>query len=381
VLVTGGGRGIGRAIALRFAEAGARVFVNFFVNREAAEKTARDIELAGGAAHLVQADLKEPAEIRRMFAEVRQAAGRLDVLVNNAASGVLKGALELSAKHWDWVMATNARPFLLCAQEAATLMSAGGRVIGLSSLGSHRVIPGYAAVGVSKAALEALTRYLAVELAPRGITVNTVSAGAVDTHVWRAIPGGEALLDQLEVALGRGRLAELDARRQRDRGSTRESRLVGDRLGDLERDVRPAERLGVLAAEEMHLGEGSGGSARDGVVRRAHRQGIGFPQTGQRALEVIAQEADVVADPAGAHVEIRESRLVCVLELVHDPADGAPSQVHPRHENMAFQLCCFLNFPHQRLKFAKIGPRARNKKYFLCHSHSCRFLSLLISYF
>ncbi len=195
VLVTGGGRGIGRAIALRFAESGARVFVNFFVNREAAEKTAHDVTLAGGTAELVQADLKEPAEIRRMFGEIAKAAGRLDVLVNNAASGVLKQALELSAKHWDWVMATNARPFLLCAQEAAKLMGAGGRIIGLTSVGSHRVIPGYAAVGVSKAAAETITRYLAVELAPRGITVNTVCAGAIETDIWRMIPDGERLLE------------------------------------------------------------------------------------------------------------------------------------------------------------------------------------------
>ncbi len=194
VLVTGGGRGIGRAIALRFAEDGARVFVNFFVNREAAEKTARDIELRGGRAHLVQADLKDPAEIQRIFAEVAQAAGRLDVLVSNAGSGVLKPALDLSAKHWDWVLATNARPLLLCAQAAAKLMGSGGRIVALSSLGSARAIPAYAAVGVSKAALEALTRYLAVELASRGIAVNTVSAGAVETEVWRAIPDGEALL-------------------------------------------------------------------------------------------------------------------------------------------------------------------------------------------
>src|SRR5881409_648322 len=163
VLVTGGGRGIGRAIALRFADAGSRVFVNFFVNREAAEKTARDIELRGGSAHLVQADVKEPAEIKRLIAEVGRVAGRLDVLVSNAASGVLKEGLELSAKQWDWVLSTNARPLLLLSQEAARLMTAGGRIIALSSLGSQRVIPGYAAVGVSKAALEALTRYLAVE--------------------------------------------------------------------------------------------------------------------------------------------------------------------------------------------------------------------------
>ena len=211
VLVTGGGRGIGRAIALRFAESGARVFVNFFVNRDAAEKTARDVEHAGGAALLVQADLKEPAEIRRMFGEIAKTTSRLDVLVNNAASGVLKGALELSAKHWDWVLATNARPFLLCAQEAAKLMSAGGRIIGLSSLGSHRVIPGYAAVGVSKAAAETITRYLAVELAPRGITVNTVCAGAIETDIWRMIPDGERLLEAARSRTPSGGLVTAEA--------------------------------------------------------------------------------------------------------------------------------------------------------------------------
>ena len=211
VLITGGGRGIGRAIALRFAEAGARVFLNFFVNREAAEKTARDVELAGGAATLIQADVKEPEEIRRMFAGIREAAGHLDVLVNNAASGVLKDATALTAKHWDWVMATNARPVLLCAQEAAKLMPAGGRIIGLSSLGSPRVIPGYAAVGVSKAASEAVTRYLAVELAPRGITVNTVCAGAIETDIWRAIPDGERLLEAARSRTPSGALVTAEA--------------------------------------------------------------------------------------------------------------------------------------------------------------------------
>lgn len=211
MLVTGGGRGIGRAIALRFAEAGARVFVNFFVNRESAEKTAREIELAGGTPHLVQGDVKDPAEIRRIFATIGEVAGRLDVLVNNAASGVLKDALSLTAKHWDWAMATNARPFLLCAQEAAKLMSAGGRVIGLSSLGSHRVIPGYAVVGASKAAAEAITRYLAVELAPRGITVNTVCAGAIETEIWRMIPDGERLLEAARSRTPAGGLVTAEA--------------------------------------------------------------------------------------------------------------------------------------------------------------------------
>jgi enoyl-[acyl-carrier protein] reductase III len=211
VLVTGGGRGIGRAIALRFAEAGARVFVNFFINREAAEKTARDIELRGGQAQLVQADLKEPADIRRMLAEVGQAAGRLDVLVSNAASGVLRDGLELSAKQWDWVLATNARPLLLCAQEAAKLMAPGARIVALSSLGSQRVIPGYTAIGVSKAALEALTRYLAVELGARGITVNAVAAGAVETDVWRMLPDGAAALAAIRARTPGGALVSAEA--------------------------------------------------------------------------------------------------------------------------------------------------------------------------
>jgi len=211
VVVTGGGRGIGRAIALRFAETGAQVFVNFFVDREAAEKTATEVEHRGGVAHLLQADLKEPAEIRRLFAEVERSSGRLDVLVSNAASGVLKDTLDLTAKHWDWVLDTNARPLLLCAQEAARLMGAGGRIVALSSLGSRRVIPRYAAIGAAKAAVEALVRYLAVELAPRGIAVNAVCAGAVETEVWRAMPDGEALLAAARSRTPAGALVSAEA--------------------------------------------------------------------------------------------------------------------------------------------------------------------------
>lgn len=211
VLVTGGGRGIGRAIALRFAEDGARVFVNFFVNRETAEKAARDVELRGGTAHLVQADLKEPAQIKRMLDEVAAIAGRLDVLVSNAASGVFRSGLEVSAKQWDWVLATNARPLLLLSQEAAKLMTSGGRIVALSSLGSQRVIPGYAAIGVSKAALEALTRYLAVELGAKGITVNTVAAGAVETEVWQLVPEGQAALAAIRARTPGGILVTPEA--------------------------------------------------------------------------------------------------------------------------------------------------------------------------
>src|SRR5256886_8628844 len=160
---------------------------------------------------LVPADLKEPAEIKRLMAEVERVAGRLDILVSNAASGVLKDGLELSAKQWDWVLSTNARPLLLLAQEAAPLMPAGGRIVALSSLGSQRVIPGYVAIGVSKAALEALTRYLAVELGRQGITVNAVSAGAVETDVWHMIPDGAQALEAIRARTPGGRLVTPEA--------------------------------------------------------------------------------------------------------------------------------------------------------------------------
>ena len=205
-LVSGGSRGIGRAIALGFAEAGAHVLVDFYLNTAAAEATCAEIAKRGVKAYAVQADVKDPGEIRRLFDAVRSHFGRVDFLVNSAASGVFRPALELSPKHWDWAMDTNVRPLLLCAQAAAPLMARGGRIVSVSSLGADRVIPYYAAVGVSKAALEALTRYLAVEFGPRGITVNSVSAGAVDTEVWRQFPEGEAILEHVRNRTPNGRL-------------------------------------------------------------------------------------------------------------------------------------------------------------------------------
>ena len=206
VLVTGGSRGIGKAIGLRFAEKRSRLFINFFQDRAAAEKTAQEATARGAQVFPLQADLKDTEQIQGMFKEVQRLCGRLDVLVHNAASGVLRSTMDLTAKHWDWVMATNARSLLLCAREAALTMPNGGRIISLSSLGSGRVIPQYGAIGVSKAALESLTRYLAAELAPRGITVNAVSAGAVATDIWNLIPDGQEILQKVRERTPSGRL-------------------------------------------------------------------------------------------------------------------------------------------------------------------------------
>jgi len=182
-LVTGSGRGIGRAIALKLASQGSDIIVNFFRRREAAEKTAKDIEALGVKAEVIRANVGDPAKLDEMFDTIATKFGHLDILISNAASGVGRAVLDVDIKAWDWTMNINARAFLLCAQRAAKLMEGrGGKIVSISSLGSSFVWPTYAVVGVSKAALESLTRYLAIELAPKNICVNAVAASAVETE-------------------------------------------------------------------------------------------------------------------------------------------------------------------------------------------------------
>ncbi len=193
-LVTGGGRGIGKAIALELARQGAHIAFNYLHNHRAAQHTEKEIVAEGVRCLRVQAHLGEEAKIKELFAALEQEFGRLDILVNNAASGVQRHSLELEVKHWDWAMNINARAAWLCAKEAARLMTHGGRIVSITSLGSQKVLPFYLSVGVSKASLEALTRYLAVELAPKGISVNAVSAGHVDTDALQYFPNREEML-------------------------------------------------------------------------------------------------------------------------------------------------------------------------------------------
>lgn len=191
-LVTGASRGIGRVIALKLASYGADVIINYFRRKSAAESVAEEVRAYGVRAHTIKANVGEPEKIDSMFAEVEEKFGRLDILVSNAASGVARSPLELDVKGWDWTMDINAKALLLCAQKAAGLMKNGGKIVSISSIGSQLVFPVYTAVGVSKAALEALTRYLAIELAPRGICVNGVSAAAVITEALEVYATGSA---------------------------------------------------------------------------------------------------------------------------------------------------------------------------------------------
>ena len=182
-LVTGSGRGIGRAIALHFASHGADVVVNFFRNRAPAEETAQEIEKLGSRALLVKADVGNLNDLNRLFDEVEREFGGLDILVHNAASGYNRPAMQQKPKGWEWTMNINARALLFAAQRAAPLMEkrGGGKIVSISSPGSGRVLPDYVVVGASKAALESLTRYLGVELISKKINVNAVSPGVVKT--------------------------------------------------------------------------------------------------------------------------------------------------------------------------------------------------------
>ncbi len=205
-LITGGSRGIGRAIAIRLAENGANIIVNFVRHKRDAEETARIIEQHGGRCLLVKANVAEEADVTAMFAVIAREFGTLDILVSNAASGVLKPVLELTERHWDWAMDINARALLTLVQKGIPLMGRGSRVLAVSSLGAIRAIENYTTVGASKAALESLVRHLAIELGPVGIHVNTISAGAVDTDALKKFPNREEIL---ETALHRTPLGRL----------------------------------------------------------------------------------------------------------------------------------------------------------------------------
>ncbi|MCL6586825.1 MAG: enoyl-[acyl-carrier-protein] reductase FabL [Anoxybacillus sp.] len=209
-VVTGSSRGIGKAIALRLAKEGYNIVVNYARSKEAALQTASEIEALGRKALVVKANVGKVEKIKEMFAQIDEVFGRVDVLINNAASGVLRPAMELEESHWDWTMDINSKALLFCAQEAAKRMEkvGGGKIVSISSLGSIRYLENYTAVGVSKAAVESLTRYLAVELAAKNISVNAVSGGAVDTDALKHFPNREELLADAVAKTPAGRMVE-----------------------------------------------------------------------------------------------------------------------------------------------------------------------------
>ena len=204
VFVTGGSRGIGKAIALRFAELGAaRLAIGYLRNDRAAEATAEELRAAGAEPVLVRGNVSSE-RVAREVAEL----GPLDALIHSAATGVIRPALEIEKKHWDWTLDANAYALLALAKAAAPQMQPGSSIVGISSLGSTRVLENYVVVGTSKAALESLVRYLAVELAPQEIRVNAVSAGVVETEALDHFPNKDEMVRTGLERSPTGRLVE-----------------------------------------------------------------------------------------------------------------------------------------------------------------------------
>jgi enoyl-[acyl-carrier protein] reductase III len=200
-LVTGGSKGVGRAIALGLARKGASVGITWFRDRISAEKTLAELEETGARVHAIKAHLGDPKVPGRVIEDMTDSLGDVTLLVSNAASGTQRPLNEIQGSHWDWTMETNAAAFLRLVQASSTLRS----IVALTSLGSTRVLPGYGTVGASKAALETLVRYLAVELAP-SCRSNAISAGVIDTESLRRFPSASDLIYKAENLTPAGRL-------------------------------------------------------------------------------------------------------------------------------------------------------------------------------
>lgn len=207
-VITGSGRGIGRGIALALAAQGCSIAVNYMRKRADAEETAAAIRALGTDAIVVKANVGKEAEISRLVETAAEAFGGVDIFIGNAASGVLKPIMEIDNRAWDWSMDINAKSILFGVQAAVPYMRSKGwgRIITVTSMGSRRVFPAYSAVGVSKAAIEALTRYLAVELAPLGIIANCVSPGVVITGALDFFDNKDAMVSHAQTHTPAGRL-------------------------------------------------------------------------------------------------------------------------------------------------------------------------------
>jgi len=192
-LVTGASRGIGKAIALEFARRGSNIAFNYLRNHKAAADSKKEIEALGVKCVAVRAHLGDTDKIDEMFKNISTEFKTLNILINNAASGVQKRANELQPKHWDWAMNINARAPWICSIKASELMHEGGNIINITSEGSRTVLPYYLSVGTSKAALESLTKYLAVELAEKNINVNAISGGYIETGAFDSFPNKESM--------------------------------------------------------------------------------------------------------------------------------------------------------------------------------------------
>lgn len=209
-LVTGGTRGLGRAISLQLARAGASVLANFVRDTPAAEALAAAAAAEQLSLRTVRADLTTPKGLDELLAAVQEASGRLSCFVHCAATGVHKPFEDLSLRHFDWTFHLNIRAFFETTRRLLPLMDNPASILGISSEGASRAVPHYTLVGSTKGALEAMIRHLAVELAPRGIRVNALAPGTLHTEVWKILPDAERRLETAARRTPLGRLVSVE---------------------------------------------------------------------------------------------------------------------------------------------------------------------------
>lgn len=198
-LVTGGSRGIGKATALALAEAGADVAITYLNAGPNAQEVGEAILDMGRRTIVAKADLSRTEDAELLVDAVAEQLGGLDIVVSNAAGGGFRSLMDVSPDNFEYAMNLNVRAFMLLAQSSAKYLESGqgpGRLIALSSWGAARALPMYGAIGAGKAALESLVRHSALELGTRGVNVNCVRAGVVDTGALRALPGVDGLLEE-----------------------------------------------------------------------------------------------------------------------------------------------------------------------------------------
>jgi enoyl-[acyl-carrier protein] reductase III len=232
ILVTGGTRGIGRAISLQFARAGAKVIANYVRGQKTADELAAQAELEKVPITLCRADLTSPAGVDRVDEAVATLDGPLHTVVHCAATGVHKAFEELTLRHYDWTFALNVRAFFELIKRLLPRFDSDASIVVLSSHGAVRAVPAYSLIGASKGALEAMARHMATELAPRGIRVNILAPGAVETDAWSALPDAQDRLTAtaLETPAGRLTTAEEVAHAAQFLCSAAGRSVVGHRL-------------------------------------------------------------------------------------------------------------------------------------------------------
>ena len=198
VLITGGSRGIGKSLCLAFAKNGCNIIFTYLRSKTESEKLTKKIKEIGVKVESIKINLKSTTEIEKLYNFLVSKKMKVNFLINNAASGVMKNSLDTTEKHWDWTLDINAKAPWILSKNIAKIMPKNSRIINITSPGSSKVLKNYFSIGVSKAALESLTRYMAVDLAPKGINVNSISPSLVETDALKYFPNQEDIKTILE---------------------------------------------------------------------------------------------------------------------------------------------------------------------------------------